>query len=113
MVLPMDPKTIADFIEASLKPVTFDPPPFVGKMFNRSSFYGSASDYREVPSEKTFAACRGPWFAPCYDRYEFRLDGVRMPVNVIVPNVPAMGKPWVFRGDFVTREADVDLSLLG
>lgn len=108
-----DPKTIADFIETSLKPATANPPPFVGKTFTRSSFYGSASDYREVPSEKMFAACRGPWFAPCYDRYEFRLDGVRMPVNVIVPTTPALGKPWVFRGEFVTREADVDLSLLG
>jgi pimeloyl-ACP methyl ester carboxylesterase len=108
-----DPKPIADFIEASLKPATADPPPFAGKTFSRFSFYRSASDYREVPSEKTFAACRGPWFAPCYDRYEFRLDGIRMPVTVIVPKAPALGKPWVFRGDFVTRDAAVDLALLG
>ena len=108
-----DPKPIADFIEASQKPAAADPPQFVGKMFTRSSFYGSESDYREVPSEKTFAACRGPWFAPSYDRYEFPIDGVRMPVSVIVPKEAAPGKPWVFRADFVTRDAAVDLALLG
>ena len=32
---------------------------------------------------------------------------------MIVPKVPAPGKPWVFRGDFVTRDAAVDLALLG
>jgi len=62
---------------------------------------------------KTFAACRGPWFAPSYDRYEFRIDGIRMPVSVIVPKAAAPGKPWVFRADFVTRDAAVDLALLG
>src|SRR4029077_20865835 len=36
-----------------------------------------------------------------------------MPVSVIVPKTPAPGKPWVFRGDFVTRDAAVDLALLG
>ena len=108
-----DPKPIADFIEASLKLPAADPPPFVGKAFTRSSFYGSESDYREVPSEKTFAACRGPWFAPSYDRYEFRPDGIRMPISVIVPKTTAPGKPWVFRADFVTRDATVDLALLG
>jgi pimeloyl-ACP methyl ester carboxylesterase len=36
-----------------------------------------------------------------------------MPVSVIVPKTPAPGKPWVFRADFVTRDAAVDLALLG
>jgi pimeloyl-ACP methyl ester carboxylesterase len=108
-----DPKPIADFIEQSLRPVAADPPRFVGKDFTKTSFYGTASDYREVPGEQTFAACRGPWFAPSYDRYEFRIDGIRMPVSVIVPGDPAPGKPWVFRADFVTRDAVVDLALLG
>ncbi len=36
-----------------------------------------------------------------------------MPVSVIVPKVAAPGKPWVFRADFVTRDAAVDLALLG
>src|SRR5262249_39772985 len=74
--------------------------------------YSSLSDYRELPSEKTFVACRGPWFAPVYDRYEFRMDGSRMPVAVIVPKTPAAGKPWALRAGFVTRDAVVDLALL-
>jgi hypothetical protein len=36
-----------------------------------------------------------------------------MPVSVIVPQAAAPGKPWVFRADFVTRDAAVDLALLG
>jgi pimeloyl-ACP methyl ester carboxylesterase len=108
-----DPKPIADFIEQSLRPAGGGPPAFAGKAFTKSSFYGVASDYREIPGERTFAACRGPWFAPFYHRYEFRIDGVRMPVSVIVPKAAASGKPWVFRADFVTRDAAVDLALLG
>ena len=108
-----DPKPIADFIERSVQPANGDVSAFVGTAFTKTAFYGTASDYREFPSEKTFVACRGPWFAPCYDRYEFRLDGIRMPVTVIVPKTPASGKPWVFRADFVTRDAAVDLALLG
>ncbi len=108
-----DPQPIADFIEASLKRTVTDAPAFVGKAFTRTAFYGSATDYREFPSERTFIACRGPWFAPCYDRYEFRTGGIKMPVTVLVPKTPASGKPWVFRADFVTREAVVDLALLG
>jgi pimeloyl-ACP methyl ester carboxylesterase len=107
-----DPNPIADFIVSSLRPAGGDAPTFVGKTFTKASFYGVASDYREFPSEKTFVACRGPWFAPAYDRYDFRIDGVRMPVSVIVPKTAAPGKPWVFRADFVTRDAVVDLGLL-
>jgi pimeloyl-ACP methyl ester carboxylesterase len=108
-----NPTPIADFIEQCLRPAGGEPPGFVGKEFTRTSFYGTESDYREVPSEKTFASCRGPWFAPSYARYEFRIDGVRMPVSVIAPKDAAPGKPWVFRADFVTRDATVDLALLG
>jgi pimeloyl-ACP methyl ester carboxylesterase len=107
-----DPKPIADFIERSLQPVGGDPPAFAGKTFTKTAFYGVENSYREFPSEKTFVACRGPWFAPCYDRYEFRLDGIRGAVSVIVPKTPAPGKPWVFRADFVTRDGLVDLALL-
>ena len=108
-----DPKPIADFIERSVQPANGDVPAFVGTAFTKTAFYGTASDYREFPSEKTFVARRGPWFAPCYDRYDFRIDGIRMPVTVIVPQKPAPSKPWVFRADFVTRDAAVDLALLG
>jgi pimeloyl-ACP methyl ester carboxylesterase len=108
-----DPTPLADFIEQSQTPLASDPPAFVGKAAQRTAFYGVADDYREFPREKTFVACRGPLFKPCYDRYEFRIDGVRMPVAAIVPKAAAPGKPWVFRADLVTREAAVDLALLG
>lgn len=107
-----DPKPIADFIVSSRSATVGEPPAFVGKSFTKSSFYGVQCDYRELPSEGTFVACRGPWFAPAYDRYEFRIEGIRMPVSVIVPTMVAPGKPWVFRADFVTRDAVVDLALL-
>jgi pimeloyl-ACP methyl ester carboxylesterase len=108
-----DPRPIADFFERSLQPVGGKAPAFVGPAFTKTAFYSSASDYREFPSERTFVACRGPWFAPCYDRYEFRIDGIRTPVTVIVPKTPAPGRLWVFRADFVPRDATVDLALLG
>lgn len=108
-----DPQPIADFIEQSLRPAGSEPPAFVGDTFTKSSFYAAESDYREILSEKTFAACRGPWFAPSYVRYDFRIAGVRMPVSVIVPNAAGPGSPWVFRADFVNRDAVIDLALLG
>lgn len=107
-----DPKTLADFIEQSQHPVAAAVPDLVRAPFTHSSYYSSQSDYREVPSEQMYAAFRGPWFAPSYHRYEFRIDGAKMPVSVIVPNAPAPGKPWVYRAAFVTREATVDLALL-
>jgi len=107
-----DAKPIADFVEASLKPVVANPPAFVGKPITKTSFYGTENTYREIPGENLFAACRGPWFAPAYDRYEFRIEGVRMPAWMIVPKTPAPGNPWVLRADFVPRDAAVDLALL-
>lgn len=107
-----DPTTLAEFVEQSQKREAVEPPDFVGKAASRTAFYASTSDYREVPSEKTYAACRGPWFAPSYDRYEFRIDNIRMPVTVIVPMTPAPGMPWVFRADAVARDSSVDLTLL-
>ncbi len=108
-----DPKPIADFIEQSVRPAAADVPALVGKAFTKTAFYSSATDYRDVPSEKTFVACRGPMFTPCYDRYEFRMEGIPMPVTVIAPKRAAAGKPWVLRADFVARDATVDLALLG
>ena len=107
-----DARPIADFIERSLRPATREAPAFAGTMFTRTSFYGVASEYREIPGEKTFAFCRGPCFAPCHERYEFRIEGLRPSVSVIVPAQVAPGRPWVFRADFVTRDAAVDLALL-
>jgi len=67
----------------------------------RTAFYGVTNDYRDVPREKTFVACRGPHFAPNYDRYEFRIDGIRMPVTAIVPKAAAPVSRGCFRADLV------------
>jgi pimeloyl-ACP methyl ester carboxylesterase len=107
-----DPKIIADFVEQSLRAADEKAPAFVGKEPRKSSYYGSTNSYREFPSEHTFVTCRGPLFAECYDRYEFKLDGVKGVVRVVVPRRPADGKPWVFRADFVGRDAVVDQALL-
>jgi hypothetical protein len=107
-----DPGPIADFIVHNLQPAAGSAPAFVGKKFTKSNFYDSAGLYREFPREGTYITCRGPWFTPCYDRYEFRLDGIKGAISGIVPRTAAAGKPWVFRADFVTREAVVDLALL-
>lgn len=107
-----DPRPLADFIEQNQSPAVVTPPAFVSKEAIRTAFYSSISDYREVPSEKTYAACRGPWFAPSYDRFEFRIENIARPVTVIVPRTPAAGQPWVFRVDAVARDSTVDLALL-
>lgn len=107
-----DATPIADFIVASQAARTDPPPAWAGTAFTRNSFYGVENEYREIPSEHTYATCRGPLFGASYDRYEFRIEGVRMPVAVIAPKAPAAGMPWVYRADFVTRDAVVDLALL-
>jgi pimeloyl-ACP methyl ester carboxylesterase len=107
-----DPKPIADFIEQSLKPVNAPVPGFVGKSATKSVFYGTESFYREHPSDKTYITCRGPLFVECHDRYDFKLDGIKGSVGVIVPKVAAPGKPWVFRADVVGRDAVIDIELL-
>src|SRR4029077_17631622 len=43
-----DPKPIADFLEASLKPYTPPMPAFAGKAAVRTSFYASQGEYREL-----------------------------------------------------------------
>ena len=107
-----DPTPIADFIVRSLQPAGVTPPAFVGKTFTKSSYYGIENSYRDFPTEKTFITCRGPLFTGCYDRYEFKLDGVKGAIAVIVPGTAASGNPWVFRADFVGRDAVVDQALL-
>jgi len=46
---------------------------------------GVTNDYRDVPREKTFVACRRTPLCSQLRRYEFRIDGIRMPVTAIVP----------------------------
>lgn len=80
--------------------------------FTKSSFYSIENFYKDFPKEGTYITCRGAWFAECYERYSFELGGVEGPITVIAPKTPAPGKPWVFRAEFVPRDAVVDLKLL-
>jgi len=110
-----DPKPIADFIQQSFLPASDNPPAFVvGKKFAKSYYYGIENSYRNFPSEQAYITCRGPLFTDCYDRYRFNIDGIRQGggITVIVPKTPAPGNPWVFRADFVDRNAVVDQALL-
>ena len=107
-----DPKPIADFIEHSVKETKASPPEFVGQRFSRSSYYSLASIYTNYPSEETCITLRGPLFTECYTRYQFELPGVEAFTTVIEPKTAAPGKPWVFRADWVDRDATVDQALL-
>jgi pimeloyl-ACP methyl ester carboxylesterase len=108
-----DPKPIADFIEQSVYATNRPPPDFVTGKFARTSFYSIENTYRDSPEEGTYLTCRGPLFTPCYDRYQFNIhDFGGAGLNVIVPQTPAPGNPWVFRAGFVDRDAAVDLALL-
>ena len=107
-----DPTPIADFIVTSLQPAGGTAPTFAGAKFTKSSYYGVENSYRDFPKEGTYITCRGPWFTESYDRYEFKLGGIKGAVAVIAPKTAAPGKPWVFRADFVGRDAVVDLALL-
>ena len=107
-----DPKPIADFIVQSVQESAVTPPAFAGQKSTRTSFYSIENSYRDYPREGTYITCRGPLFTECYNRYTFPLDGVEGVINVIEPKTAAPGKPWVFRADFVNRDAVVDLALL-
>ena len=107
-----DPSPIADFIERSVQPVINNPPAWLSGRTTKSSFYSIGNTYRDFPKESTFVTTRGPWFSENYDRYSFELAGVEGSINVIIPKTAAPGKPWVFRSEFVSRDAAVDLALL-
>jgi hypothetical protein len=107
-----DPKIIADFIEQSVKETKVTPPDFVGEKFTRRSYYSIANSIKNFPTEGAYITCRGPLFTECYNRYEIELANVEAFTTVIVPKTPAPGKPWVFRSDFVNRDAVVDQALL-
>jgi pimeloyl-ACP methyl ester carboxylesterase len=109
-----DPEPIVDFIISSVGETNRLVPSFIdGAKFTRTSFYSPENFYRYYRSEGVYMTCRGPLFVPCYDRYQFGLANLPgFGVNVIVPEKPAPGNPWVFRADFVNRDAAVDLALL-
>jgi pimeloyl-ACP methyl ester carboxylesterase len=107
-----DPKPIADFISAQVQPAGANPPPYLSGRVTRSSLYGGQNSYRYAPSEGIYITCRGPWFSPSFDRYSFGMPGVEGSISVIVPKTVAAGTPWVFRADYVSSDAKVDLALL-
>ena len=107
-----DPNPIADFVVQSLEPSRKPAPALVTSKFTRSAFYSLENSYRHFPTEGLYITCRGPWFAGSYDRYEFRLDGIRGAITVVTPAKAAAGNPWVLRADLVNHDSLVDLDLL-
>jgi pimeloyl-ACP methyl ester carboxylesterase len=107
-----DPKPMADFITQSVQPAVTVQPDYLAGRITRTSYYSTENFYRDFPKEGTFITCRGALFSDCYDRYSFELGGVEGAITVIVPKAEAPGKPWVFRAEFVPRDAAVDLALL-
>jgi pimeloyl-ACP methyl ester carboxylesterase len=111
----LDPKPIADFIEQHIQPNTTPRPDIVDDSFTKSYYYSTENSYIYLHKEDTYAACRGPQFTPCYDRYDknlrsqFEVKGM----TLLVPKKEAAGKPWVFRADRIGRDATaLDLALL-
>jgi hypothetical protein len=107
-----DPTPIADFIEQSFKATASPAPTYLAGRITKNSFYSIENSYRDFPKEEMFITCRGPLFTECYNRYAFELPGVEGGITVIEPKNTAPGTPWVFRADFVKRDAVVDLDLL-
>jgi hypothetical protein len=108
----VDPTPIADFISQHAQRASSPAPPYLSGRITKSSFYGLGGVYRWFPAENRYITCRGPWFTDSFDRYSFELAGVEGSINVIVPRTAAPSKPWVFRADYVGRDAAVDLALL-
>ncbi|MDB5031707.1 hypothetical protein [Mucilaginibacter sp.] len=107
-----DAKPIADFIEQSVYEEKTPVPAFANNSTNKTAYYSSANIYKYVPVEGTFITFRGPLFTGCYNKYEVNLQGVEAFTTIIQPVKPAPGNPWVFRSDFVRRDATVDQALL-
>ncbi|HTL17862.1 MAG TPA: hypothetical protein VL793_11540, partial [Patescibacteria group bacterium] len=107
-----EPKPIADFIEQSVKETKSPLPEWIGGRFSRSAYYSLDTAYRDYPSEGTFISLRGPLFTKCYTRYQIVLPQVEAFTTILEPETSAPGKPWVFRADWVERDAVVDQALL-
>ena len=107
-----DPKPIANFIEQSVRATPSIAPDYLAGRITHTFFYSTENFYREYPEEGTDITCRGAIFSECYDRYSFELTGVEGAITVTIPKTAAAGKPWVFKSEFVGRDAVVDLALL-
>lgn len=108
-----DPRPIVDWIVANVGPDD-DRPDFAHDSFVKSSYYGIESAYTFLDPEQTYATCRGPGFADCYDRYDAATDSQwgLAGMSVVVPKSPGPGMPWVFRADPIRRDSAVDRALL-
>ena len=88
-----NPRPIADWIEANVRTPDSGRFAFEDKSFRRSYYYNVESTYRPLKEEKTYAICRGPGFAECYERYDATTKspwGVTG-MAVVVPRIAAPG----------------------
>ncbi len=108
-----DPTPMVDFIVQSVQATNVTPPAFAGTKFVKTCFYSTENSYRNFTNEGVYITTRGAAFVPCYNRYQFGLSNYSGGgITVIMPNNPAPGSPWVFRTDYIGRDAMVDLALL-
>ena len=107
-------KPIADWIEQHMTPSTANRPAFVDGKFTKGYYYSLEPSFMYLKEEDTYATARGPGFTECYDRYDgltsgkFKMGGI----SIVVPKTVAPGKPWVFTGDPIERDATVEQALL-
>jgi acetyl esterase/lipase len=107
-------KPIADWIEQHMTPSTANRPAFVDATFTKRYYYSLEPSFIYLKEEDSYATARGPGFTECYDRYDgptsgqFKMGGI----SIIVPKTVAPGKPWVFTGDALERDATVEQALL-
>ena len=108
-----DPKPIADFIAQSVQPARRIRPPTWAVKYSRTSFYSRGERLPRLPQGRRStspAADRGSRSATTAIRSAAAAWKGRSPSSC--PKTAAPGKPWVFRADYVDRDAVVDLALL-
>jgi len=104
-------QAIADFIVQSVQPATPAYPPSWARN-SQNIILRHREHIPRFPQRRNLHHLSRPLFAECYNRYAFDLAGVEGTITIIEPKAAAPGKPWVFRADFVSRDAVVDLALL-
>jgi acetyl esterase/lipase len=107
-------KPIADWIEQHMTPSTANKPAFVDATYTKAYYYSLEPRFIYLKEENSYATARGPGYTECYDRYDsptsgkFKTGGF----SIVVPKKVAPGKPWVFTGDALERDATVEQALL-
>lgn len=69
----------------------------------------TAIDARAADEAPPFPGQKTTWHG--YDRYDFEVDG--KPALVVLPREAALGKPWVWHGEFFGHRPAPDIALLG